>query len=95
MYVGCGIAFSRGGPYRTPLYRNYALFAAILILLGHFLYITLYPDLWIQVRNGISGEGEDFIIFMYIMALIYFLLKGKMHDRGTTIICSLGKVNYI
>ncbi|XP_058794435.1 probable cation-transporting ATPase W08D2.5 isoform X2 [Phymastichus coffea] len=46
-YIIIAISFSRGEPYRKPIYTNHLLMIALLITALGNIYLTLWPDPWI------------------------------------------------
>ncbi|XP_032458038.1 probable cation-transporting ATPase 13A3 isoform X2 [Nasonia vitripennis] len=46
-YMILAVVFSRGKPYRKPIYTNYTFLASLLTMLAVCLYITLSPAQWI------------------------------------------------
>ncbi|KAF4533323.1 hypothetical protein B566_EDAN004444 [Ephemera danica] len=47
-YIGLAIVFSKGPPYREPIWTNYGLSASVLVLTALCSYITVWPAEWLS-----------------------------------------------
>lgn len=47
-YIMMIIVFSRGKPYRQPIYTNKLLTLLLIVTIAHCLYVVLYPANWLQ-----------------------------------------------
>ncbi|XP_046747691.1 polyamine-transporting ATPase 13A3-like [Diprion similis] len=94
-YITMAVVFSRGRPYRKPIYTNTAFTMSILLLIGICVYITLYPANWVvsalqlilppdyKWRFGILvlACANFFVCLFFESFVIEFLIEKKLRPR--------------
>ncbi|XP_012255739.2 polyamine-transporting ATPase 13A3-like [Athalia rosae] len=74
-YITMAIAFSRGKPYRMPIYTNTAFIMSILLLTVICIYITAYPANWvINALQLTLPPGYEWRVLILTLGLANFLL---------------------
>ncbi|KAH8309906.1 hypothetical protein KR059_003558, partial [Drosophila kikkawai] len=66
-YIILAFVFSKGAPYRKPLWSNYPLCLAFIINLCIIIYLTVYPSQWIA--NFFQLVVPPVMSFRYVMLL--------------------------
>ncbi|XP_052213328.1 polyamine-transporting ATPase 13A3-like isoform X2 [Dreissena polymorpha] len=74
-YIILAVAFSKGAPYRKPIYTNYLFVANLLACVGFSAFLTIYPPSWMQ--NFFELESPPVVtyrlLFLGVAAVNCFL----------------------
>lgn len=74
-YITMAIIFSRGKPYRRPIYTNSAFMFSIILLTLICAYITVYPADWIvNALQLIVPPVYDWRLIILALAIVNFLI---------------------
>lgn len=74
-YITMAIIFSRGKPYRRPIYTNGAFISSIFLLTLICAYITVYPAQWIvNALQLILPPDYDWRLIILVLAVANFLI---------------------
>lgn len=75
-YIALAVAFSKGSPYRKPIYTNYVFLINILISTALTLYLVLSPFNWLQTLFQLRlAPSLAFRLFLVGLACVSFLLS--------------------
>ncbi|XP_054268548.1 polyamine-transporting ATPase 13A3 [Macrosteles quadrilineatus] len=76
-YVILAVVFSKGAPYRLPLYKNWTLLASVTGITVFTFYLIIGPHQWVQEQFELIVPPEmDFRIFSVVMCGVNFVLAG-------------------
>lgn len=74
-YVTMAIIFSRGKPYRKPIYTNGVFTFSIFLLIAICIYITVYPAHWVvNLLELLVPPEYDWRVIILVLALANFLI---------------------
>lgn len=76
-YVILAMAFSKGAPYRLPLYKNWSLQATVAVISLFTFYLMLGPSQWFQNSFELMMPPKmDFRVICVALCGINFVLAG-------------------
>ncbi|KAK2576199.1 hypothetical protein KPH14_008404 [Odynerus spinipes] len=74
-YITMAVIFSRGKPYRQPIYTNGVFIFSIFLLIAICVYITVYPANWvISLLQLLVPPEYDWRIIILVLGLANFLI---------------------
>ena len=74
LYMSVSVAFSRGKPFRTPIYRNYAFLLSLLVLVAFTVFLMYWPPL--PLSNFMMDRvipDHNFLSVLLALATIHFV----------------------
>lgn len=73
-YITMAVVFSRGKPYRKPIYTNMSFIISILLLIVICAYITIYPASWIiRALELYMPPDYEWPFIILVIAVVNFL----------------------
>uniref|UniRef100_A0A1B6M8G3 Cation-transporting P-type ATPase C-terminal domain-containing protein n=1 Tax=Graphocephala atropunctata TaxID=36148 RepID=A0A1B6M8G3_9HEMI len=76
-YVILAVVFSKGAPYRLPLYKNWSLLATVAAITAFTFYLILGPDQWFRDQfELIVPPAMNFRVLSVILCGINFIFAG-------------------
>eukprot|EP00058_Branchiostoma_floridae_P001053 XP_002586541.1 hypothetical protein BRAFLDRAFT_131390 [Branchiostoma floridae] len=75
LYIVLAAAFSKGRPYRRPLYTNYVFMMSLMILLGFSTLLLLHPF------SPLAKFIEDFVVTSQVLRKLFRLRKKLPKNR--------------
>ncbi|XP_054165291.1 polyamine-transporting ATPase 13A3-like isoform X2 [Oppia nitens] len=75
-YITLSVVFSKGAPYRKPIYTNHLFTLALVLLTILTIYLVVYPTEWIAefLELDIRYVPYNFRILMVLLAVAHFIL---------------------
>ncbi|RWS13255.1 cation-transporting ATPase 13A3-like protein [Dinothrombium tinctorium] len=76
-YITLAVVFSKGIPYRKPMYTNYPFLISILFTFAFTLYIIVYPHPWLAQKLELELTNVDLLFRVVIasMTILNFLFS--------------------
>lgn len=76
-YVILAVVFSKGAPYRLPLYKNWSLQASVVAITVFSFYLILGPHEWIREKfELVVPPTLDFRVISVVLCIVNFILAG-------------------